>query len=140
MLALAIPVRGAAQIQPEARLDAFGPAPFTIEPGLGVNLFLGNYVRLGAAAGYNVRQHRDIPGDAWHGDVLARVALDPFRQKRWGLSVGGGLAYRPRVVRLAVILDLEGPAMGHVLPALQVGMSGGFRAGLVLRRAVQRRR
>jgi hypothetical protein len=137
--ALAPPAR-AQVLQPEIRLDALGPSPFTIEPGVGANLFLGNYVRVGAIAGFNVRQHAVLTGDSWRADVLARVTLDPFRQQRWGVSLGGGLSHRPIGVRLAAVVDLEGPELRGLLPALQLGVSGGVRAGLIVRRAVPRRR
>ncbi len=139
LLALGLPAT-AQVVQPEARLDALGPAPFTVEPGVGANVFLGNYVRVGVAVGYDVRRQPGDASDAWRGDLMARVTLDPFRQQRWGFSMGGGLTYRRDAVRLAVIADLEGPQVGPLLPALQVGLSGGFRAGLAFRRAVRRRR
>ena len=41
---------------------------------------------------------------------------------------------------LAALLDLEGPAWGRVIPAIQAGVSGGMRAGIVLRRAIPGRR
>jgi hypothetical protein len=127
-------------LQPEVRVDALGPTPFTIEPGVGANVFLGNYVRVGAIAGFNVRRHPAFTGNSWRGEVIARVTLDPFRQQRLGLSIGGGVSFRPIGARLAALVEMEGPELRGVLPALQFGVSGGVRAGLVVRRAVPRRR
>ena len=67
------------------------------------------------------------------------MTLDPFRQDAWGLSFGGGLSVRERAY-LAVIAEVEGREVAGWLPALQLGVAGGFRAGVVVRRAVPGRR
>jgi hypothetical protein len=108
-------------------------------PGLGAVIPIGYYVRAGAAVGYLPLDTR-LSSHRWHADLITRLTLDPFREQRWGLSVGGGLSYHRRRMSLAVIADLEGPEMRGWLPAFQVGLSGGFRAGLILRRAVPGRR
>jgi hypothetical protein len=139
-LLFAMPVIVEAQrLQPEARLDAIGPTPYSLQPGAGVILALGHYARVSAAVGYAVRPSPSLIDDRWRSDVLVRVTLDPFRQQRWGISLGGGLSFRKRTY-LAAIVDLEGPEAGGLLPALQVGVSGGFRAAVALRRAVKGRR
>ena len=131
--------------QPEVRLDVLGPKTPSVEPGLGVNFALGYYVRLGLDAGFNVRRVDQFTsttgttGNAWRADLLTRFTFDPFRQQRWGLSVGGGLSVR-RHTYLAAIVDLEGPELHGFLPAFQVGVSGGPRAALILRRAIKGRR
>ena len=137
MLLVAVNVAGAQRLQPELRVDALGPT-LKLQPGAGVNLALGYYVRLGLAAGYEVWPD-DRRKDAWRGDLLARFTFDPFRQQRWGLSVGGGLSVRRRTY-LAAVADLEGPEWHGVVPALQAGVSGGPRAAVILRRAVKGRR
>ncbi len=78
-------------------------------------------------------------------DVIGRFALDPFRERRWGLSAGGGLSVRydqasvDRRQRwralVAIVLDLEGPRAGSIAPALQLGLGGGLRGGVILRGA-----
>lgn len=127
-------------LQPEVRLDIVGPAPASLEPGVGVNGRLGNYVRTGVAIGYDVRGVEHRAGERWRFDVIARVALDPFREQRWGFSFGGGVSHRGSITYLAALTELEGPEMLGMLPALQAGVSGGLRAGLILRRAVRGRR
>lgn len=129
----------AQRIQPELRLDVLGPRPYSVQPGVGAIVPLGSYARVSANAGYALEPHANSIGDRWRADLLARVTLDPFRQQRWGLSVGGGLSIR-RHTYVAAIVDLEGPAMHGMLPALQLGVSGGVRAGVMLRRAVAGRR
>lgn len=130
---------GGQRLQPEVRVDVQGPSRYTTAPGGGANLALGYYARVSAGVGYAPAADERFADDHWRGDLLARFVFDPFRQQRWGLSVGGGLSFR-RQTYLAAILDLEGPETRGFIPALQVGVSGGFRAGLVLRRAVRGRR
>lgn len=139
LLVAVVNVAHAQKPQPELRLDALGPRSVSIEPGLGLNFRMGNYVRLGLAAGYNVRPNPGAPGNAWRGDILTRFTFDPFREQRWALSVGGGLSVR-RETYLAAIIDLEGPEVAGLMPAVQAGVSGGARAALILRRAVRGRR
>ena len=138
LLATALRGADAQSLQPEARVDVHGPAPASLEPGVGVWTPLGTYVRLGAAVGYPVAGRED----ARHlrSDLVVRVTLDPFRQERFGISIGGGVTVRGSNVHLAALLDVEGPALGPILPAIQAGVSGGVRAGLVLRRAMPGRR
>jgi len=127
-------------LQPELRADVLGPPPFSFEPGVGLNAALGHYVRVGASAGYDVRGLPARAGRRWRGDLIGRVTLDPFRQQRWALSIGGGLSYRGSTTYLAAVAEVEGPEMRGLLPAIQIGVSGGVRAGFILRRAVRGRR
>jgi hypothetical protein len=116
-----------------------GPEPYSLQPGLGAVAPLGYYVRVSADVGYALESNASFIDDRWRGDLLARVTLDPFRQQRWGFSLGGGLTFRRRTY-LAALMELEGPEISGVLPAVQVGVSGGVRGALVLRRAISNRR
>jgi hypothetical protein len=129
----------AQELRPELRLDVLGPRPYSVQPGAGVIIPLGTYVRTSLGIGWGKRRTATSTHDEWRGDLLTRVILDPFRQQRWALSIGGGLSVR-RQTYLAAIVDLEGPEMAGALPAIQVGVSGGVRAALILRRARQGRR
>jgi hypothetical protein len=102
-------------------------------------MFAGYYARISTIAGYSLSERSDLIADRWRGDIIARFLLDPFRQQRWALSIGGGLSFR-RHTYLAAVLDLEGPERGGFVPAIQVGLSGGARGAVVLRRAVPQRR
>lgn len=138
---LGIAVRLPAQsLQPEIRFDVVGPAPVSLEPGVGVNGRVGNYVRSGLAIGYDARGVMHRAGERWRADVIARIALDPFREQRLGFSFGGGVSHRGSTTYLAALFDLEGPEVLGMLPAVQVGVSGGARGGIVLRRAIRGRR
>lgn len=132
--------RGAqAQLQPELRVDVIGPRPYARQIGAGVVVALGYYARVSADVGYGVNNDSTFIGDRWRADLLGRITLDPFRQQKWALSIGGGLSFRRRTY-IAAIADVEGPEMRGWLPAIQVGLGGGFRAGAILRRPVKGRR
>lgn len=123
---------------PEVRVDAHGPDPYSVEPGLGAWTALGTYVRVGPFVAYDVTDRR--AEGRLRGDVLARFSFDPFRQSRWGFSAGGGLTFRERQTRIVVVLDLEGPAIGGWSSAFQLGAGGGARFGVGARRSVRGRR
>jgi hypothetical protein len=126
--------------QPELRLDVLGASPCRVEMGAGVNLGAGNYqrVELDAAAGA-FRRTGALVGSG-RVDALMRLLLDPFGQRRWALSLAGGVSARydagDRVRPYLVgMLDLEGPPSHGVRVAYQVGFGGGVRLGVVLRRS-----
>lgn len=131
----------APKIQPEIRGDViFGPRS-AIQAGGGLQLPLGPYVRLGADALAGVRTG-DVTGSRADGrvDLLGRFLLDPYGQVAYGFSAGAGLTARfepgERVTPLLLVaLELEGrhQAKGWV-PAVQLGLGGGTRLGIVLRR------
>jgi hypothetical protein len=142
-LVLAAPSRAAAQNQPppyaEYRADGILGRGTSVQGGVGASVPLGIYVRLGvdAAAGAAWRDQTTLASG--RVDVVGRFLLDPFRETPVGLSFGGGVSVpytdgdahvRPY---LTVVIDVEGRMRGPVTPALQVGLGGGTRVGLVLR-------
>ena len=125
----------------EVRADVIDPRSVhegTVQGGLGVNLPLGYYVRLELVGGAGVTRRDDVERSSGRVDVLGRFLLDPFGESPWGLSIGGGMSVlfaqsaRTREY-LVVVTDLEGPPIGPVVPALQLGLGGGFRGGIVVR-------
>jgi hypothetical protein len=138
-LAIATTLR-AQTLQPEVRLDGMGPRPYSLEPGIGAIYAAGYYARITLGAGYALPLESTLNGIRWRADLLVRGTFDPFRQQRYALSLGAGLSYRRSRTYLAVVMDLEGPEIRGLLPALQVGVSGGPRVGIVLRRAIRGRR
>jgi hypothetical protein len=126
-------------------IDVRSPQDGTAQLGAGVALPLGYYARLGLiGAGGISRDGRGDTGSA-RADVLMRFLIDPFRETRYGVSVGGGLSlrYTPNVgwrEYLALVLDVETPPARSVVPAFQLGLGGGVRFGIGLRRAQQGRR
>ena len=127
------------RVQPELRLDVLGPPPYTAQAGIGATLPLGYYARVTGVAGYALQRDTNAIADRWRGELLARFVLDPFRQHRWGMSLGGGLSIRRRTY-IAALVEVESPEVGGWMTAVQLGVSGGLRAGLVMRRAVKGRR
>jgi hypothetical protein len=133
-------------VAPEIRADAIMGHQPAVQLGAGAQLALGYYVRLGFDGAVGVRLDDARGGSAsrvdGRVDLLTRFLLDPFRQSAYGLSVGGGIGMRAEPgdrVRplLLVAVDVEGRrSRGGWSPALQVGLGGGVRAGVVLRRGV----
>lgn len=131
-----------ARVRPEIRVDYVGRNPDALHGGVGLNVPIGTYVRVGLVGGGGPSWTDGRSGASARADLITRFSFDPFRERRWGLSAGGGVSIRydelsPSDERwralIAVVLDLEGPLRGPVSPALQVGLGGGTRVGLLLR-------
>jgi hypothetical protein len=136
-------------LRAEARVDYLGPDPHAVHAGLGLNVPAGTYLRVTVLGAGGTSWNGERTGGSLRADVLGRFSFDPFRERRWGLSAGGGLSVRydhitPAGRRwrplLALLLDLEGPRIGSVAPALQLGLGGGARAGAIIRGAAPDRR
>jgi hypothetical protein len=133
----------------EGRIDYLGRNPDAVHAGFGLNVPLATYVRIGIVAAGGPSWDDGRSGSSARADVIARFAFDPFRERRWGVSAGGGLSVRydelsPSENRwralIAVVLDLEGAVIGSVTPAVQLGLGGGTRVGFILRAADRFRR
>ena len=151
-LAGTLPVVGSAQIvqqkiQSEGRLDAIFARSSGVEAAYGFTVPVGIYVRSGIVAGVGVGRH----GVEGRTDFISRFSFDPFRQTRWAPYAGAGLSgrYRSKLdegarAYLLVFLGVEGPLpLGELsgwVPAVEVGLGGGARVGLILRRGVNARR
>jgi hypothetical protein len=132
-------------VAPEMRVDVIAGAHPAVQLGAGAQIPLGYYVRVGvvAAVGASLGEREaGAPDQRMDGrlDVLARFLLDPFRQSRFGFSVGGGMSLRAEPGEIArplllVAVDLEGRrARSGMVPAVQLGLGGGARIGILLRR------
>ena len=151
-LVLFMPVGLSAQVQQQAvqaeyRVDALVAHTAGVEAGLGLSVPAGLYMRWGLVGGVGAGAH----GAEGRTDFIARFNLDPFRQSRWAPYAGGGISGRYRTERdggargyLLVYLGLEGPlALGSTsgfVPAFELGLGGGARFGVVLRRGINGRR
>lgn len=146
----AVPHRASAQapenpgLMPELRGDAILGRQAAVQLGVGVQIPAGYYVRVGVDGALGARTRETSLSAQPHLDgrldVLARFLLDPFRQTPYGLSLGGGMSLRAEPgdrVRpvLLVAVDVEGRRSTRgLVPAVQVGLGGGTRIGIILRR------
>lgn len=149
LLALTLASRANAQQQAarssfpplQVRVDAINVSSAssgTLQGGLGANIPFGYYVRLELDGAGGVTRRDGLNHNSARVDALARFLLDPFNDVPWGLSIGGGMSAmfeQSTTTReyLVVVVDLETPHVAMVTPALQFGLGGGFRAGVVLR-------
>lgn len=134
-------------LQLEGRIDAIVAKTAGVEAGLGVSVPAGIYVRSGFVAGVGSGRH----GVEGRTDLFARFSLDPFRQSRWAPYGGAGISGRYRSeldggsrAYLLVFLGVEGPVPfgrpSGIVPAFEVGLGGGARFAVILRRGINGRR
>ena len=126
----------------EGRLDAIMSRARTAQAGIGAIVAAGTYARivLGAGAGATRRPGGNVLASA-RAELTVRFLLDPVAQARWAPYLAGGLGYldegagRRRGVMLLAI-GLEGPRSRRgTRAAVEAGLGGGLRLGLVLRRS-----
>jgi len=134
-------------VQSEVRVDGIIARTSGVEAGFGVSVPAGIYVRTGLVGGVGSGRH----GVESRADFIARFSLDPFRQSHWAPYAAAGLSGRFRALAdggakgyLLVLLGLEGPLpdgqLAGWVPAVELGLGGGARVGLILRRAINGRR
>ena len=134
----------APRIAPEVRLDAIVGHDAAVQLGAGIQIPAGYYARIGLDAAVGAPIGTGV-GSTRRGmdarvDLLARFLLDPFGQAAYGLSLGGGASLRAEHGErarplLLVAIDVEGHRSTHgLVPAVQVGLGGGVRLGVILRR------
>jgi hypothetical protein len=147
-----LPAIGGAQMnqqkfQSEARVDAIFARSGAVQAAYGFTVPAGIYVRSGLVAGIGAGRH----GVEGRTDAIARFSMDPFRQSRWAPYAGAGLSSRYRSERdgggrayILVFLGVEGPLALGVgegwVPAFEVGLGGGARVGVILRKGINARR
>jgi hypothetical protein len=131
--------------QPEARADFIGARAEAAHIGFGLTAPAGMYVRLGivGAAGQAWANGESMAAGGVEG--LVRFVVDPLREFRWAPYAAGGIGSiydRSEKWRgvLVGVLGVEGPVLGHVVPAIEAGFGGGARVGVAVRRAMRGRR
>lgn len=127
-------------VQLETRVDVLAGPPAGAQVGVGANVAAGYYLRIGAdvAAGAALRDGGGVASG--RVDIVTRYLLDPFRELRWGPYVGGGVtALWDRRANwrgdLLLLAGIEGPAHAGWRTSVELGLGGGARLGVVLRRA-----
>ena len=129
------------RVQLEARVAGILATTDALHAGLGANVRMGTYLRAGALGAFGTSFDPDGSHASARVDAAARFLLDPLRQVRWGPYGGGGLSLRHESASgwrgyLLIFLGVDGPTIGgRVDPALEVGLGGGTRVGVVLRGA-----
>ena len=128
-------------VDPEFRIDGIIARVSALQAGAGVTVVAGTYVRAGIVSGLGF-SHDGLSGRI---DGFARFHSDPFRQSRWAPYVGGGISGRfDRVAGarayLLFLAGLDGPVNNGVTPSVELGLGGGARIGVILRRATGERR
>ncbi len=128
-----------------ARIDAFVARVDALHAGLGATTDLGSYVRLDAVVAGGAARLADETVASGRAEVVGRFLLDPFRQTRWGVYGGAGLLVRhddgPGTNGYVTLLfGAELPGARRMVPALEVGIGGGTRMALVVRRGRLNRR
>jgi len=152
IVVLAVPAAARAQLpqqslQVEGRLDGIFARTAGVEAGLGITIPAGIYVRSGLVAGLGAGRH----GVEGRTDFVSRFSLDPFRQSRWAPYAGGGISGRYRSeldggsrAYLLIFLGVEGPLpLGERsgwVPAFELGLGGGARVAVIVRRGINARR
>jgi hypothetical protein len=133
--------------QSEVRVDGILARTAAVEAAYGLTVPAGIYMRAGLVAGIGAARH----GVSGRTDLVARFSLDPFRQSRWAPYAGAGLSGRYRTkldggcrAYLLVFLGVEGPLpLGERsgwVPALEIGLGGGGRVGVIMRKGINARR
>lgn len=123
----------------EYRADGIFGRGTSAQGGVGASIPLGIYVRLGVDAAAGATWRDQTTRASGRVDMIGRFLLDPFRETPVGLSFGGGISvpYTDGDARvrpyLTIVVDVEGRTRGPVTPAVQMGLGGGTRVGVVLR-------
>lgn len=126
-------------MQFEMRADLLAGPPAGAQLGVGANVTAGSYIRVGVDAAFGASS-RDGAVASGRVDIATRYLLDPFREFRLGPYVGGGFtAQWDRRANwrgdLLLLIGVEGPVHAGWRTAVELGLGGGARLGVVLRRA-----
>jgi hypothetical protein len=127
-------------VQFAMRADLLGGPPAGAQLGVGANVLAGDYVRIGVDVAGGAAMRDGATFASGRADVVARYLLDPFGEFRWGPYVGGGVTgywdrQATRRADLLVVVGIEGPVRSGWRTAFELGIGGGARLGVVLRRA-----
>lgn len=139
--------RAEQKLQAEGRIDGIFSSESAVHAGLGLSVPAGLYVRTGVVLGAGVG--RD--GFDSRADLIGRFSFDPLRQTRWAPYGGAGVSARfapgdagGTKGYLLFFVGVEGPVprgrTASIVPAFEVGLGGGARVGVILRRGIRARR
>jgi hypothetical protein len=129
-------------VLPELRVDGFVGRAAGVQLGTGVVLDAGFYTRLAllVAGGAERRPGGGVAGTG-RAEAVVRFQTDPLRKSNPGVYFGGGLGIRhtasgPTRGVLVGLVGFEGSYRhSHLVPAVELGVGGGARVGVAVRRA-----
>ncbi len=133
------------EVQPELRADLVAARSSAVQLGVGAVAPTGEYLRLGGDLAAGVAGGTGGPFFSSRVDLYGRFHLDPRGESRWAPYLVAGGSFRAderargRLYALAMA-GVEGPVSHPVVPAFELGLGGGVRAGIVLRRGLANRR
>ena len=142
----AVESSSAARYRPEARLDAFIARDEALHAGVGIAVDAGTYVRLAGIVGAGVARRDDATAASGRVEILGRFVLDPFRQARWGVYAATGVVGQyddggaGAHGHITLLLGAELPTARTTVTAVELGIGGGVRVGLSMRRGRRGRR
>ncbi len=143
----ALPAAAFAQAEPfkpavqfETRIDALGGPPAGAQLGIGANVAADYYLRIGADAAFGAASRNGAAVAAGRVDIVSRYLLDPLHEFKWGPYAGAGMTaqWDQRAnwrADLLLVLGIEGPVHAGWRTSVELGLGGGARLGIVLRRA-----
>jgi hypothetical protein len=129
--------------QPEIGVDAIAGRATAFQVAAGAALPTGDYLWLGGDLGFGVVTGHDV-GPSMRFDATGRFHPDQNHDAAWGPYLVAGLSYLANAHQRGGVyvvggIGLHAPAQRGVVPALEVGLGGGLRFGVVIRRAGRRR-
>ncbi len=130
-------------LQWELRADALAGPPAGGQLGFGANVAADSYVRVGIDLAGGLAASGGGAVSTARADFITRYLFDPFKEISWGPYAGGGFSaqWDRRADSnnwrgdLLVVIGVEGPAHSGWRTSIELGLGGGARLGVVLRRA-----
>ena len=131
-----------AQARPEFRGEAIFSERTAVYVGAGVLFPMGTYLRSGVVAAAGISEG----SGTFRGDLISIFHADPFRESRWAPYGGGGISFRRDSdlsrtnAYLLATLGVEGPSSRGLSTAFELGLGGGVRTSVVIRRSQPHKR
>ena len=128
----------AAGPRPEARLDLIAASRSVLHAGAGLDVPVSRYARVEGVVAAGPRFGPGGPTFSARGDAVVRFVLDPLVQLANSPYGGAGVSVRRDGGRtrgdVVAVLGLQLRSRSGVAPAVELGLGGGARVGVVLRR------